>query len=182
VIVAKRVADIITWGRASLALVLVLLGLTQRAETLPLAAWLMIADWTGDCVDGPLARRSRVQYSSWIGDHDLHVDLIVAGGLLVYLIGVGRLDLKLAGLYALVWGLVFWRWGIPRSLGMLVQAPVYGWFIFVAVRDAPRAGWWVVGWILVVVVLTWPRFPKEVVPGFLHGMREVAERYRRHSG
>lgn len=175
-LLAKQVADIITWGRASMALILAWLGLVQGADVLPLAVWIMLADWMGDILDGPIARRSRVRYTSWIGDHDLIVDMLVAGGLLVYLVGAHFIDLRLAAIYVLVWALVFWRWGIPRSLGMLAQAPIYGWFLWVAVNDAPHTGWWLVLWIVAAVVLTWPKFPKEVVPGFLAGVRALSRR------
>jgi phosphatidylglycerophosphate synthase len=178
-LVAKQVADAFTVARGLVALLLVLLGLTHGADGLPLAAWLMIAAWTSDSLDGPIARSSRIRYRTWVGDHDLEVDMAVAGGLLIYLLAAGYVDLRLAGIYLLIWALIFWRWGVPSALGMLVQAPIYGWFIWVAVRDAPAAGWWLVGWILLAVVLTWPRFPKEIVPGFLAGMREVWEAYRR---
>jgi len=57
-------------------------------------------------------------------------------------------------------------------MGMLFQAPIYGWFIYIALTYAPEAGWWLVAWILAAVVITWPRFPREVVPGFLKGMRD----------
>lgn len=180
-LLAKQVADIITLGRASMALILAYLGLVQGADVLPLAVWIMLADWMGDILDGSIARRSRVRYTTWIGDHDLYIDMLVAAGLLIYLIGAGYVDMRLALAYVLVWGLVFWRWGIPKSLGMLAQAPIYGWFLWVAIRDASNTGWWLVAWILAAVVVTWPRFPKEVVPGFLNGMREVWRRNRKGS-
>ncbi len=181
-LVAKQVADVITWARASLAVVLAWLGVAEGARALPLACWLMLVDWMGDLLDGPIARRSRAHYHTWIGEHDLQVDMAVAVGLLVYLVAGGLVDPRLAGVYVLVWALVFWRWGVPKSLGMLAQAPVYGWFLAVSVRDAPAAGLWLVGWILAVIVLTWPRFPREVIPGFLSGMRQVGEQYRRDRG
>jgi hypothetical protein len=37
----------------------------------------------------------------------------------------------------------------------------------------------VIGFILTVTAVTWPRFPREVVPGFLAGMREALRQYRR---
>jgi hypothetical protein len=178
-LVAKRLADFITIGRAAITGVLVWLGLVQGAEALPVVCWLMIADWMGDALDGPIARRSRVPVHTWIGDHDLEVDMTVSFGLLIYLLAAGFVDLRIAGLYLLVWALVFWRWGVPRSLGMLIQAPIYGWLLWVAMRDAPQVGGWAIAYIVAVVVITWPKFPREVVPGFLSGMRDVLEKYRR---
>ena len=172
-LVAKQFADLITVVRIALAFILPWLGLAHGAAGLPTAVWLMIADWTGDCLDGPIARRSRVNYHTWVGDHDLEVDMAVATGLLAYLVFAGLVDVRLAGIYLLICALTFWRWGVPKALGMLVQAPIYGWFIWVALRDAPASGRWIVGWILAAIVVTWPKFPREIVPGFLAGMQRV---------
>ncbi len=175
-LVAKQLADLITLSRMLLAFGLGWLGVTHGPASLPLAAWLMIANWTGDCLDGPIARRSKVYYHTWIGDHDLETDIIVSLGLLAYLVAARYVDLWLAVAYLLIWAAIFWRWGIPKSLGMLIQAPIYGWFILVAVRDAPTAGGWIVIWITAAIVITWPKFPKEIVPGFLAGMKQVWKR------
>lgn len=178
-LVAKQVADIVTLSRGLLTLVLIWLGVTQREAALPLICWVMIADWTGDLVDGPMARRSQVQRQSWIGDHDLEIDIMVSFGLLVYLLAAGYVSLPIVAVYLLFWALIFWRWGVPRSLGMLIQAPIYGLFLWTAIRETPASGWWVMGWIAAVLVITWPKFPREVVPGFLHGMAAVWRQYRR---
>ena len=170
-LVAKQIADLLTFGRAMLAVVLIGAGLYQGENGLPVAALVMLASWTSDTFDGPLARRSRVQYRTWIGDHDLEVDMTVAAGLLGFMLGKGYVSLWIGGIYLLFAGLIFWRWGIHRSWGMLFQAPIYGWFIWITLRDAPLYGALLVLWIALVVVVTWPKFPKEVVPGFLDGMR-----------
>ena len=72
-LVAKQVADLITYSRGLMALVLAGSGLLVGKDALPLTAWVMFADWCGDMVDGPIARRSRVYYHSWIGDRELFV-------------------------------------------------------------------------------------------------------------
>jgi len=33
-------------------------------------------------------------------------------------------------------------------------------------------------WIAAALLLTWPRFPREVIPGFLEGMNGVLDRLR----
>lgn len=170
-LVAKQVADILTFGRAMLAFVLIGLGLYQSENGLPVAALVMLASWTSDTFDGPIARRSRVQYRTWIGDHDLEVDMSVALGLLIFMLETGYVSLWIGVVYLLVAGLAFWHWGIHRSWGMLFQAPIYGWFIWTTLRNAPIYGALLVLWIALVVIVTWPKFPKEVVPGFLDGMR-----------
>jgi phosphatidylglycerophosphate synthase len=172
-LVAKQVADLLTIFRIILAGIFIWLGLTQGEAGLPLAGWLLIASWTSDTLDGPIARRSRVYYRTWVGDHDLQIDILVAASLLVYMALSGIVDPVVAALYLLLWILYFIRAGVPRSLGMLSQAPIYGWFIWTTLRQAPGTGWWLVGWILVMLVITWPKFPREMIPGFLSGMRDA---------
>ncbi len=169
--VAKQVADLLTFTRGLLLVIFPWLAMTGGQESLSLAVMLLIADWTGDVFDGALARRSRISYDSWIGDHDLEIDMAVALGLLVYTMVTGYLQLTVGAIYLLIWAMYFWRVGVPRTMGMLFQAPIYGWFIYVSLRYTPSAGLWLVAWILVAVVITWPRFPREVVPGFLSGMK-----------
>ncbi|MEA1976344.1 MAG: hypothetical protein U9N80_00420 [Chloroflexota bacterium] len=170
--VAKQVADLLTFTRGLLLIVFPWLAVTGGQESLSLAVMLLIANWTGDVFDGALARRSRIRYDSWIGDHDLEIDMAVAFGLLIYMIATGHVQLTVGAIYILIWAIYFWRVGLPSTMGMLFQAPIYGWFIYISLKYAPSAGLWLVAWILAAVVFTWPRFPKEVVPGFMSGMKE----------
>ncbi|MFN2148826.1 MAG: CDP-alcohol phosphatidyltransferase family protein [Anaerolineales bacterium] len=168
--VAKQVADLITFCRSLLVVIFPWIALTQGERSLPWAAVLLAADWTGDSIDGTLARRSRLQYHTWIGDHDLEVDIAVSLGLLLYMLISGYLKPLVGILYLLFWLIFFLRSGIPRSLGMLFQAPIYSWFIYVALVSYPMAGLGLAAWIAAAVIVTWPKFPREVVPGFLGGM------------
>jgi len=175
-LVAKQVADLITITRALLGLAFVWLGITQGQDGLPLAVWLLILNWTGDTLDGAIARRSRVKYHTWVGDHDLEVDISVAGGLFLYMVAAGYVNIWLAGVYIIVWGWAFWSRGVPRSLGMLSQAPIYAWFIGISMQSVPEVGRWLVIWILAAIIFTWPRFPREVIPEFIDGMRNLTNR------
>ena len=175
-LVAKQIADVFTASRALIAFIFIWLGITQGEFALPLAVWLLIASWTTDLLDGPLARYSRVTYQTWIGDLDLQVDMAVSAGLLLYILFSGLIDAKIGLAYILLWLLIFLWMGIPRSMGMLVQAPIYGWFIWVSMRDIPEIGVWMLAWIAVAVILTWPRFFTEVVPGFLSGVSDIFNR------
>ena len=170
--VVKQVADLLTFTRGLLLIIFPWLAMTGGQESLSLAAMLLISNWTGDVIDGALARRSRIRYDSWIGDHDLEIDMAVALGLLIYTIATGYVKLTVGVIYILIWAMYFWRVGIPRIMGMLFQAPIYGWFIYVSLKYTPSAGLWLVAWVLAAVVLTWPRFPREVVPGFLSGVKD----------
>jgi hypothetical protein len=170
-IVAKHVADLITTLRALLALFLIWVGDAMGDRGLTLVVWVMLADWIGDAVDGPIARRSRVKYETWIGEHDLEVDMTVSVGLLAYLFLAGFVSMWVAVGYLLLWGVGFWRYGgIPRSYGMLFQTPIYAWFAYIALREVPGTAWVIPAFIIVIIVLTWPRFPQMVIPGFLAGL------------
>jgi len=170
--VAKQVADLITIARGFLVVIFPWLGMTQGRDSLPWAAVLLAADWTGDVLDGALARRSGIKHQTWVGAHDLEIDMAVSLGLLTYLIVAGLLSLPIALIYLLLWGAYFLRSGIPRSMGMLFQAPIYGWFIYISLVNATSSGLMLAAWILTAVVITWPRFPQQVIPGFLSGIRD----------
>lgn len=170
--VLKQVADLITVARGILLLFLPWLAITQGSQSLPWAAVLLTADWTGDVLDGALAKHSKARQQTWVGAHDLEIDIAVSLGVLAYLLIAGYLSILVALVYVLIWGAYFLRSGIPRSMGMLFQAPIYGWFVYIALVHATSAGLLLCAWILAATILTWPRFPREVVPGFLHGMRD----------
>jgi phosphatidylglycerophosphate synthase len=172
-LVAKQVADLITFSRGLMAFILAGLGLLVGKDALPMAAWVMIADWCGDMVDGPIARRSRIHYHTWIGDHDLQIDMTVSVGLLIYLLGAGYVSWWVGVIYLLGWALFFLRFGVIPAPGMLFQAPIYFWFILTTLRYATGLGALIIVLILTAVILTWPKFPQVVVPGFLEGMRKA---------
>ncbi len=107
--VAKQVADLLTFTRGLLLIFFPWLAVTGGQESLSLAAMLLISNWTGDVFDGALARRSRIRYDSWIGDHDLEIDIAVALGLLIYTIATGYVQLTVGAIYILIWAMYFWR-------------------------------------------------------------------------
>ena len=178
-LVAKQVADFITLSRGLMAFFLGGLGLLVGKDALPLAAWVMIADWCGDMVDGPIARRSRISYHTWIGDHDLQIDMTVSVGLLIYLLGAGYVSWWVGVIYLLAWSLFFLRFGVIPAPGMLFQAPIYFWFIWTTLQDATGLGVLIIVLILAVVILTWPKFPRVVVPDFLEGMRKTFKPFQK---
>jgi hypothetical protein len=63
-------------------------------------------------------------------------------------------------------------------LGMLSQAPIYAYFILISLVELPNAGVWILAWIVIALIITWPQFPKVIVPGFIDGMREFLINYR----
>lgn len=179
---AKQIADFVTLFRGLLGFGLVWLGLTQGAGGLQNAIFIMILAWTGDAIDGKIARRSKEYYQTWIGDHDLEVDMAVSFSLLVYLITADFVNIWIASGYVLFWTFLLWRWKRVRVLGMLSQSFIYAYFIYIALTVLPNVGAWILVWILIAVIVTWPQFPQMVVPGFLDEMREFLINYRNLGG
>jgi hypothetical protein len=172
-LVAKQVADLLTYSRGLMAFLIAGLGILLGPQALPLVACIMIADWCFDMLDGPIARRSQIYYHTWIGDHDLQIDMTVSVGLLIFLLGAGYVSWWLGVIYLLAWALFFLRFGVTPAPGMLFQAPSYFWFIWITVKQAPGFGALIILLILAALILTWPKFPKLMVPGFLNGMRRA---------
>jgi len=170
---AKLVADFITAARGMLGFAMIWLGLTQGADALPIIVALMLLDWTGDFVDGGIARRSRVPRHTWIGDSDIYVDLFVSIGLGIYLIEAGYVGQALGFWYILGWIVIFWRFGLDKNLLMLAQTPIYLWFIIAALRDVPDSGYWLVIWVLIALMINWKRFSQDIVPKFISGIASM---------
>jgi len=176
---SKQVADIITWSRTLLVPVFIWLGFAYGADALPAVAVLMVVNLTADSIDGPLARRSPDSRQTWIGENDLAVDMFVNAGIMAYLTVASLIPWQATGLYVLLWALIFWWRGGAFALGILFQVPIYVSFIYVLLRDAPSYALIFIGWIAAAIIVSWPKFPRVIVPGFLHGVRDMINR-RRH--
>jgi hypothetical protein len=170
---AKMFADLITVTRGLLGLVMVWSGLTQGETALSNMVLLLLLCWTGDFVDGRVAQISRRPRRTWIGDNDIYIDLFVSICLGIFLIGAGFVGLTVGVGYSLGWMLVLWHFGSDRNLLMLIQAPIYLWFILTALRLVPEIGNWLVVWVLAAIAINWRRFTREIVPGFIEGMRSL---------
>lgn len=170
--VAKQFADLLTGSRVVIAIVLAGLGWMAAAELLALAAVLLLLSWITDTLDGPLARWGGGAHS-WVGEHDLEIDVLVSLGVLAYLVGAHFLAPAYALGYLALWAVAVWRWGWRRDPSMLFQAPIYLWFILIALREIPEIGRWLAAYPLAAIVVTWPRFPRQIVPEFLQGMSRL---------
>lgn len=176
----KIIADMITFSRLLLSICLIWFGIEFGDQALPWVVWIMIISWTGDSLDGTLARHSGTKKKTWVGVHDLQFDMTIAGALLLYLALAGLVPLPNIVFYLLVWAVVFWRFGFNSTLGKLFQAPIYGWLIVVSIRETPSSGLWILVWLVVAIVLTWPRFPDQIIPEFVDGMAEMWQRITSH--
>jgi len=179
----KRVADGLSVARCFLALGLVWLGFSQGAAGLPVAVAVLLAAWITDVLDGPLARSSGVKTQTWIGAHDLYIDVATGTAALIYLYGAGFANGRVVAVYLLIWAVIFWRLSsLPKPFGALFQAPIYGGFIWTALQQAPKAGVWLVLYVVVYVGFAWAYLVHSGLPEFLQGLREGLTRFLPHAG
>jgi phosphatidylglycerophosphate synthase len=171
--VYKFLADALTVSRLLLALVLVWLGETGSAGSLPSAISILVLAWVTDLLDGPLARRDPSPRQTWIGDHDLAVDVSVAVGALGYLTLAGYVSPPSALTYVAVAGLLLAYYRSP-ALAMAAQALPYAGMLLVGLWDAPLYGALALGWIGLLILITWPRVPRQIVPDFLCGIKALS--------
>lgn len=170
---AKMVADLITATRGLLGLTMIWLGRTRENDSLALVVFLLLLDWTGDFVDGAIAHRSRHPRRTLLGDSDIYVDLFVSLCLGIYLIETGFVGFSFGFWYLIGWALVLWRFGPDKNLLMLIQTPIYLYFILTTLKLFPEVGNWLVLWVLVATAINWRRFTRETVPTFISGMRSL---------
>jgi phosphatidylglycerophosphate synthase len=168
----KTLADTLTSLRFLLAFYLIWLGWKKGPEAIGSAALMVLVAWITDLLDGPLARRDPRGIRTWIGDRDLEADLAVALGAWIYLMLAGFLSPWLAGSYLVLAAVALWRLG-SAQLAWGLQALPYGAMIWTSWRMAPVYGLLLVAWIGLVIVATWPRFPRQTVPDFLNGVRAL---------
>jgi len=169
-------ANILTGLRAVVALLLPVFGALQGREALASSVYLMLVAWVSDYFDGTLARRHSSHRPSWLGAHDLQVDLLVAMGLLLYLLQSGYVSTLFALGYVVAWMLALRRFGMDKTTGSLLQGPIYGIFLWIAAQDAPAAALWVPAWVVVVLSISWRRFLGQVLPEFFAGLGRLLRR------
>lgn len=175
----KLLADTITLARGGLGLVFVWLGITAGPEGLPTAVLLLLVCWTGDFIDGGVAKKNPVKRRTWIGDHDIEMDIFVSLCLGSYLALAEFVPVPWAIGYIILWLAIFALSGFNHALLELVQAPIYLTMIIVSLNNATSTGLLLVGWIIMALLSKWPRFSKRIVPEFLADMQEVLSWLRR---
>lgn len=139
----KVIADLITLVRGFMGVFLAWLGFSYGRESLPEAILVMVLCWTGDMLDGGIARLNKPPRRNWLGDNDLNIDVFVSLCLGAYLVGAGFFSWQIACLYLVMGGILIWRFGPDHNLLMLVQAFIYGYFFGWPLRWCHKlvAGW-----------------------------------------
>jgi hypothetical protein len=170
---AKSVADLITVLRGFMAFFLVWLGFEWGKRGLSTASYSMILCWIGDFIDGKIARMNNLSRHSWVGDHDIHIDMFVSMGLGVFMVGAGYVTKWVAICYVITWMILFWRIGLDRNLMMVFQAPIYTYFIWISLHEAQKAGCWIIIVIFIILTVNWRRFSEEIIPEFMRVIKHI---------
>lgn len=154
--IVTRIPDTLTFLRVVFAVILISTGLDGRAN-LSRDIWLLVASWTSDMVDGRLSRSLKIDHTTWLGKHDVYVDMFVSVAVLFYLTATRLLPLWLVLTYLLVWILIFVRFGIPPLAAQVFQNPIYAAFVFFTLQDAPHVLPWLLLWAAVSAAFFWRR-------------------------
>ena len=163
------VADGLTGLRAALAIPLFW---ATAAEAYGAAAALLTLAWWSDYLDGRVARSTSAP--TRLGPWDPVFDALIGTALLGGLISsetVSMLPWGITGA-ALLAGFLVWR---NLSLGMLVQALAYAFFLAEVWTHDP---WWMLvltATIGAILILDWHRFFKDVLPSFFAGISGTSE-------
>jgi phosphatidylglycerophosphate synthase len=168
----KKMADVLTASRFILACIIAFIAWTRPPDAaLGTVVLLILLAWTTDVLDGPLARRAAEPQRSWLGAHDLEVDLSVTLAMVISLALWGGahtallVGIVLAG--ALGWAAL--RSVAPVNLGMGL---IDGLFILMAWRMDPTLGWMMIAWIGAAAVLDRARARVQVT-GFLRNCQDA---------
>ncbi|MDI3517954.1 MAG: hypothetical protein PWQ34_101 [Caldanaerobacter sp.] len=171
----KIAANALTIGRAVIGIIIGGLGAYQGRKALKAVVLLLMTAWFSDVADGFLARASKVKVKDWIGEHDLYADMTVSAGVLYYLTSSNYIPVY-AGWGIFIGSVILLYYFPSTTLAEGLQAIPYALMIYTSFMHIPLYGFLIVAFLLFLIAITWPRFPKEKVPGFLNGMRNLKRR------
>jgi hypothetical protein len=174
----KPLADLLTVSRALLAVCLAGLGMTRGAEALPTVVLTVIISWLTDVLDGPLARRDPDRRITWVGERDAEVDLTTSLGVVAYLVLSGYLAGWLGAVLVLA---MLGLWVLhSHQLAWPFYALPYAILILIALQDVPLFGWLAVGYLVVTLVVCWPRLWQQYLPEFFQAVDSLHRKSEHH--
>jgi hypothetical protein len=170
----KPIADLLTFIRFVLGFVLAILGYTQPEQGLQIVVLLVLISWLTDILDGRLARRDPDAGETWLGKHEAEADLSTSLGILVYLIFSGYLPIWL-GVTILVVLPAIWLLHSHQLAWPLYALP-YVVLLVIAFNNATTLAWLMIVYLLVTLVIQFPRLSAEHLPEFFQSLGSL----RRH--
>jgi phosphatidylglycerophosphate synthase len=166
---AKPIADFLTLFRFFLGLVIAVLGYLRSSEGLQAAILLVLLSWLTDIVDGRLARRDPDAQDTWLGRHEAEADLSTSLGVTVYLVFSGYIPIWFGVLIVFVLPAV---WLLhSHQLAWPLYALPYAILLIVAFDGTPALAWLMVAYLLVTLVIQFPRLSGEHLPEFFQSIR-----------
>jgi hypothetical protein len=172
----KSFADLLTSIRALIVPILIWLGFNQGESALNTIVLLMLISWISDYFDGLFARKHPFEKQTWIGAHDLQIDVLVGSSLLIYLTVSGFVAINIAMLYLVGWWLFFLIRGMPKSYGAVFQAPIYLFLLWLAWQLNSWALIYVITWLVGNILYNWRRLFATLIPEFFAGLRGFRKR------
>jgi hypothetical protein len=167
---AKVIADTLTAVRFFLAMLIVICAFFADKSLLALVVTLTLLGWTTDVIDGKMARLDTTGKKTWIGDMDFATDMILIYSGLLYFITADFLPFwpfLCYGVFAAVTAIIWTK----QSVMMAIAAPIAAVPIIFSFVYIPVWGWIFIGWIVLDLLLNWPRFTREVRE-FIEDMEE----------
>jgi phosphatidylglycerophosphate synthase len=160
----KWLADLLTCTRILLAVYLAWLGIAIGKPALPSVVATVVVTWLTDLFDGPIARRDVVGRRTWVGDHDAEADLSVALGIICYLVFSGYVHPPIGLGLGLVL-MALWIF-VSHQAAWPAYAVPYAIIILLALDRAPFYAWVAIGYLLLTLAVTWPRFVHQYLREF----------------
>ncbi|CUU05838.1 hypothetical protein JGI2_01308 [Candidatus Kryptobacter tengchongensis] len=168
----KLAADILTTLRFLIGFYIVRFSYFEPQDGVSSASLLLWIAWVTDLLDGPISRLDPRKIQTWIGRHDLTADVMVSLGCWLFLVFSNLINPLIGFGYILLGAFLLWYFK-SEYLAWALQALPYGLMILTALKYAFVYGILLIAWIIIVVIVTWPRFPKYTLPEFLRGMKAL---------
>ena len=164
----KDIADLLTWSRVFLAIVIFFAALTGQKSLLSFVIAMIVIGWTTDVLDGKLARSDASDKKTWIGNHDFVADMSMSYAGMFYFMTSGYLPFWpffLYGIYSLTVALIW----LNKSYVMAVAAPVSAMPVIFALIYSRFMALVFIAWIIASLISQWGRF-KEEIKEFVEGV------------
>lgn len=170
----KQIADTLTYLRLIIALLIVLVGIAQGRNGLSTALLLLLAGWASDTLDGQLARKDTLSRKTWIGEHDIIVDVLLGLSMMIYFSLSGFTPLWLTMfciLYLITVTLVLRGW----TLYAIFIGLSYGTILLVSYLYATSLFYIFALYILIMLLTTWTHC-WENIRAFFAGFKDIETR------
>jgi phosphatidylglycerophosphate synthase len=170
----KAIADILTFTRLIIGILIIVVALTQGREGLSLALLLLLLGWGTDTLDGQLARRVPDRQNTWIGDNDIVVDVLLSFAIMFFFTLGGYIPVLLAVfclIYLIAVIFVFSGW----TLYAIFVGISYGSVLIVSLLHSPKFFLVFLLYIAIMLITTWTHCWENIM-SFFTGFKSIEAR------